>query len=118
MIRRPPRSTLFPYTTLFRSDAERHLGALLLLLEDDLRQRHGGEIFLAAVVDDLHLGATLDHVGDLVEGDVAALHRVVELAVRVALDDFGLFAFGLRRAVARLRRWGLILLAHPWNSTV
>src|SRR2546430_8837096 len=24
MIRRPPRSTLFPYTTLFRSDLERH----------------------------------------------------------------------------------------------
>src|SRR5258708_24764543 len=24
MIRRPPRSTLFPYTTLFRSDAPRH----------------------------------------------------------------------------------------------
>src|SRR2546426_6830823 len=24
MIRRPPRSTLFPYTTLFRSDAVRH----------------------------------------------------------------------------------------------
>src|SRR5256885_8906835 len=26
MIRRPPRSTLFPYTTLFRSDAERLAG--------------------------------------------------------------------------------------------
>src|SRR2546430_5366644 len=29
MIRRPPRSTLFPYTTLFRSDAiadQRHIG--------------------------------------------------------------------------------------------
>src|SRR5256885_5906158 len=26
MIRRPPRSTLFPYTTLFRSDAARLLG--------------------------------------------------------------------------------------------
>src|SRR3712207_7101748 len=25
MIRRPPRSTLFPYTTLFRSDVEEHL---------------------------------------------------------------------------------------------
>src|SRR2546430_13012237 len=25
MIRRPPRSTLFPYTTLFRSGLERHL---------------------------------------------------------------------------------------------
>src|SRR3712207_7713166 len=24
MIRRPPRSTLFPYTTLFRSDVEHH----------------------------------------------------------------------------------------------
>src|SRR2546425_8365658 len=29
MIRRPPRSTLFPYTTLFRSNLRRHL----LLLE-------------------------------------------------------------------------------------
>src|SRR3712207_9018493 len=30
MIRRPPRSTLFPYTTLFRSDdaAEGHVGVL------------------------------------------------------------------------------------------
>src|SRR5690349_22382866 len=26
MIRRPPRSTLFPYTTLFRSDAGSHRG--------------------------------------------------------------------------------------------
>src|SRR2546426_1088810 len=26
MIRRPPRSTLFPYTTLFRSQAHLHLG--------------------------------------------------------------------------------------------
>src|SRR2546425_1596977 len=26
MIRRPPRSTLFPYTTLFRSDRERRQG--------------------------------------------------------------------------------------------
>src|SRR3712207_8328992 len=29
MIRRPPRSTLFPYTTLFRSDVEAEPGALL-----------------------------------------------------------------------------------------
>src|SRR5260370_40787482 len=28
MIRRPPRSTLFPYTTLFRSNAERELHRL------------------------------------------------------------------------------------------
>src|SRR5688572_32138476 len=30
MIRRPPRSTLFPYTTLFRSVAEEELGGALL----------------------------------------------------------------------------------------
>src|SRR3712207_93004 len=33
MIRRPPRSTLFPYTTLFRSDAEQLVEAPHLLGE-------------------------------------------------------------------------------------
>src|SRR5206468_9370683 len=40
MIRRPPRSTLFPYTTLFRSDAEGdgdvgvvHIGPVIVLLQ-------------------------------------------------------------------------------------
>src|SRR3712207_8246743 len=42
MIRRPPRSTLFPYTTLFRSDAER--GGQVGREEDRAR-----------VVEDLHL---------------------------------------------------------------
>src|SRR5258708_31536094 len=44
MIRRPPRSTLFPYTTLFRSDLGAHLlVALDLQLVDGLggaQQRH------------------------------------------------------------------------------
>src|SRR2546426_3122509 len=34
MIRRPPRSTLFPYTTLFRSNSS-ELRAVATLLEDD-----------------------------------------------------------------------------------
>src|SRR3712207_8998115 len=38
MIRRPPRSTLFPYTTLFRSEArqvrEQHAGYYLALAEE------------------------------------------------------------------------------------
>src|SRR2546425_3960754 len=34
MIRRPPRSTLFPYTTLFRSAEERPYSRLDLLLAD------------------------------------------------------------------------------------
>src|SRR3989454_12120587 len=36
MIRRPPRSTLFPYTTLFRSAK---LRALVLALDDDARRQ-------------------------------------------------------------------------------
>src|SRR5436309_11404439 len=36
MLRRPPRSTLFPYTTLFRSDAEVLEGTLTAACEHDL----------------------------------------------------------------------------------
>src|SRR5436853_5349273 len=39
MIRRPPRSTLFPYTTLFRSRRGDHLGAV----EVALARRRGAE---------------------------------------------------------------------------
>src|SRR2546422_11714085 len=44
MIRRPPRSTLFPYTTLFRS--HRHLGCRLAHAAEEILEaldaRHGG----------------------------------------------------------------------------
>src|SRR6266702_5335974 len=36
MIRRPPRSTLFPYTTLFRSGGDVALGAVMRALYPDL----------------------------------------------------------------------------------
>src|SRR2546430_17672374 len=35
MIRRPPRSTLFPYTTLFRSEPERRVHAAVARAEGD-----------------------------------------------------------------------------------
>src|SRR5258708_18697918 len=38
MIRRPPRSTLFPYTTLFRSDADDRTIAVELIRRDDRLQ--------------------------------------------------------------------------------
>src|SRR2546430_10370526 len=44
MIRRPPRSTLFPYTTLFRSRPE-HDG------DERARERDGGEAAAAAARD-------------------------------------------------------------------
>src|SRR3712207_8112565 len=46
MIRRPPRSTLFPYTTLFRSDALEQLcplGRGHLLLAARAADEHGGD---------------------------------------------------------------------------
>src|SRR5256886_5145690 len=43
MIRRPPRSTLFPYTTLFRSRERAPRGGALTVVDDALDQRaiHG-----------------------------------------------------------------------------
>src|SRR5256885_4917593 len=75
MIRRPPRSTLFPYTTLFRSqvvhpEVTRARGGLEPLAL--LRQR--GEILPVGVADDRHEQAVLDRDG---EADVRA----------AALDD-------------------------------
>src|SRR2546422_7263941 len=63
MIRRPPRSTLFPYTTLFRSLAEGsrqvRLGLVQLVLEDEvaageglvLRRERSDRRLVARVVD-------------------------------------------------------------------
>src|SRR3712207_8188337 len=60
MIRRPPRSTLFPYTTLFRSDPLRVLpsmmlggattGAIVAASGVELRAPHGG-IFVFFAID-------------------------------------------------------------------
>src|SRR2546427_8951887 len=44
MIRRPPRSTLFPYTTLFRSDASYHVGDSLLLARIDRDVASWGDV--------------------------------------------------------------------------
>src|SRR3712207_7557017 len=47
MIRRPPRSTLFPYTTLFRSRVERHDAAVEVQDLEQLRDR--GDLVRLAV---------------------------------------------------------------------
>src|SRR3712207_8422504 len=51
MIRRPPRSTLFPYTTLFRSEAAKRAGIETLAVmtggfgEDELRDAGASAVF-------------------------------------------------------------------------
>src|SRR3712207_8905563 len=69
MIRRPPRSTLFPYTTLFRSV----WAAMAVLLDQPLRIVAGGE------------GA--DGNTDLVDGlEDAAMHDLLLQRAEKALD--------------------------------
>src|SRR3712207_9293667 len=100
MIRRPPRSTLFPYTTLFRSAA--NLGAITLdpseQAMDDISQHmdggHGVEVafetsgarqalpWLLDAVDRESRIVTVGHPGQPVPLDVAAYinKKGVELA--------------------------------------
>src|SRR2546425_6979892 len=75
MIRRPPRSTLFPYTTLFRSDPN------AIFLSRDHARRHGSEVFVYNGLDpaeyffrrfpkrheqyDLFLGRSEEHTSEL-----------------------------------------------------
>src|SRR2546422_7138028 len=83
MIRRPPRSTLFPYTTLFRSlvddlhpapeDVE-HLEVALVWVQAG-RVRLGGAG--RAALDPDHVGAELS-VRRLLDAEVAILHEAAQ----------------------------------------
>src|SRR3712207_7883499 len=55
MIRRPPRSTLFPYTTLFRSE----------------QVGQGEPVFVDQLVQHLHLGAGVQQIRHQDRADVA-----------------------------------------------
>src|SRR3712207_7949520 len=74
MIRRPPRSTLFPYPTLFRSRL--HATVRLPGVRDDVKGRHHQA---GAVADDPNLTVQLDVVEPLLLG--LCLERV-----RLVLD--------------------------------
>src|SRR5438132_7215686 len=79
MLRRPPRSTLFPYTTLFRSDHE--MSAVGVLLDVDRRVRERLGYF---VVDEQHRASVV--LNDLVIVDrkstrLNSSHTVISYAV-------------------------------------
>src|SRR3712207_9235236 len=84
MIRRPPRSTLFPYTTLFRSSPDPADGF------DD-----PDEIFRAGLGDE---GATIAREAGLVERYRGALERAFAAAsdLRAALGPESLYVLPLR----------------------
>src|SRR3712207_9139206 len=79
MIRRPPRSTLFPYTTLFRSDVQ-----LLAELVDE-------QVALVEQIVRLHPGGDRIADGGVERGDLArdvvdVDNRVVETRIALILD--------------------------------
>src|SRR3712207_9490173 len=65
MIRRPPRSTLFPYTTLFRSRTSVHGGDSMAV--DDLRRSP----MMSHLLDALDKGEDIGHYGRLTFAMVA-----------------------------------------------
>src|SRR3712207_7570337 len=63
MIRRPPRSTLFPYTTLFRSAAIVFVATSIVHIPSIMGVVHLGDsmVFLAAIL----LGRSEEHTSEL-----------------------------------------------------
>src|SRR2546425_8671028 len=72
MIRRPPRSTLFPYTTLFRSGQQRDAEAL-----------HVGGIFVGEVGDQRGAGVGIDPRS---EEHTSELQSLAYLVCRLLLE--------------------------------
>src|SRR3989449_9489341 len=114
MIRRPPRSTLFPYTTLFRSHAGRGgLGAIAALNERLVARRDGVGEPVHVLEPDLvaeQLVARSDYDFAGLRADRHDVHRRPEaagepppLADRVASESFVL---AHHRAVRRDQRAG------------
>src|SRR5258708_31571186 len=79
MIRRPPRSTLFPYTTLFRSSFAETVAAI---------RGQGGLVYMPHPFDRLHAipdAATLQrHLGEIKDRKSTRLnssHQIISYAV-------------------------------------
>src|SRR2546421_2325108 len=79
MIRRPPRSTLFPYTTLFRSVVSR-------LLQFGSRERRRRIALLFFLGNAGHLPFGLAHRGDRSEEHTSELQSRSDLVCRLLLE--------------------------------
>src|SRR6266850_7878693 len=90
MIRRPPRSTLFPYTTPFRSAADQHAPAILKVAQDTPDMARAYHVpALRLVVGAGDRAGVVDIVGDADRVGVPRAGR---------LEERGLGAIGRKRA--------------------
>src|SRR5258706_7341017 len=88
MIRRPPRSTLFPYTTLFRSFRlsiayALDEGALLVVCHRGGRHKHSGR---GAMDGPLHTAETAGQMQSRSEEHTSELQSLTNLVCRLLLD--------------------------------
>src|SRR2546422_6403507 len=90
MIRRPPRSTLFPYTTLFRSHHDpEHADQFLERELIEVQSRHhtpGMEIFLAREGDRVELGDRKISITGRSEEHTSELQSRLHLVCRLLLE--------------------------------
>src|SRR3712207_7567100 len=97
MIRRPPRSTLFPYTTLFRSDLPEELksGRNRMLLET-LRRNVGrlGALVKAVVREDARIGRSEEHTSELQSRQYLVCRLLLEKKNREARSSSPSIPFG------------------------
>src|SRR3712207_8413647 len=91
MIRRPPRSTLFPYTTLFRSakgfTAETKAGEIAAWLKEEYGLGHGHAMAMVHVIkhgpkiSDKHVGSGGTHSEDRKSTRLNSSHANISYAV-------------------------------------
>src|SRR5256886_7303506 len=79
MIRRPPRSTLFPYTTLFRSHPGAEAGDQRHVVRDQHDGRSEVAVELAEELDDLGLDGHVQRRGRLVTHNMRSEEHTSEL---------------------------------------
>src|SRR5258708_31738610 len=76
MIRRPPRSTLFPYTTLFRSELD--AGARVKVGSQDLRLEHDAPRALPSLPGLVATGRSEEHTSELQSPDHLVCRLLLE----------------------------------------
>src|SRR5256885_3277615 len=92
MIRRPPRSTLFPYTTLFRSERRRSgrrpvdRRRVPVVVADVLLSAHRGEHIREEVEDERNLERQQSDRGDRSEEHTSELQSPCNLVCRLLLE--------------------------------
>src|SRR3989442_4963839 len=101
MIRRPPRSTLFPYTTLFRSLLREGIKVVIAGQPNAgksslLNALAGAELAIVTPI----AGTTRDKVSQLIQIEGVPLHVVDTAGLREALDEVE--KIGVERAWAEI----------------